>query len=65
VGCLKKQVAIEVSGVEWLRKEPISIEFEMGIGLILADQEKVGGCKNNCVTALIREEGEEQWSNPN
>jgi len=41
VGCLKKQVAIEVSGVEWLRKEPISIEFEMGIGLILADQEKV------------------------
>jgi len=24
-----------------------------------------GGCKNNCVTALIREEGEEQWSNPN
>ena len=23
------------------------------------------GCKNNCVTALIREEGEEQWSNPN
>lgn len=23
------------------------------------------GCKNNCVTALIPKEGEEQWSNPN
>jgi len=44
VGYLKKQVATEVNNVEWLRKEPISIEFEIGIGLILANQEKWSYC---------------------
>jgi len=39
---LKKQVATEVNGVEWLRKGPLSIESEMGVGHILADQGKNG-----------------------
>jgi len=41
-GLPKNQVTTEVNGVEWLRKGPLSIEYEMGVGHILADQGKNG-----------------------